>query len=212
MVARIAKSILSSWCIDKTWIDGTNYNGYTVFMQAAKHGHTSVVEVLLADPCVDKSSINHTGIAGHTALILAADYGRFQVAKLLISDCRTRLSWDGIVELTHINSHIMSQRNEIPPLVIAELTRRQMCVIYPSANRLLWPVPAQSGVEYGDDDDDREDSIAQPVTDSETECALITSFFQSRQRICHIYIQCISVMMMTEEYNMMALYYYFVAL
>jgi Ankyrin repeats (3 copies)/Ankyrin repeat len=218
MVARIAKSILSSWCIDKNWIDDENATGNTVLtraasnghtsvvellltdprvdkasidhaintgwtalMEAAWNGHTSVVELLLADPRVDKASIHHTGNLGHTALWYAAARGLVPVAKLLLSDSRT--SWDSIVEL--IDDRYVMNRDEIRPLIIAELTRQQMCVIYPPANRLLWPVPVQSDAESGDadssgpadddeDDDAREDGFAQP------ECALITSFFQSR--------------------------------
>jgi Ankyrin repeats (3 copies)/Ankyrin repeat len=218
MVARIVESILSSWCIDKAWIDDVVEDGNTVLLLAAMKGHisivnlllgdhrvdkasinhasqygwtalmlaawngdTSVVELLLADPRVDKASVNHTDISDHTALWYAASYGHFSVAKLLLSDIRT--SWDSIVEL--IDDYDVVKRRAIPPLIIAELTRRQMCVIYPPANRLLWPVPAQSDAESGDadssgpadddeDDDAREDGIAQP------ECAFITSFLQSR--------------------------------
>jgi Ankyrin repeats (3 copies)/Ankyrin repeat len=330
MVARIAKSILSSWCIDKSWIDDTNYNGYTIFMQAAKHGHTSIVELLLAHPRVDLASIDQTDEEGWTVLMLASQYGHTLIVELLLADCRVdeatiiysdgfgwtalmcaasnghasvvellladprveencidhtddggwtalmyasryghastvellladarvdntsinrtsvddktafmlaserghtsivelllsdprmdqasinhtrygrtalwyaaisghcpilkllisdiRTSWDSIVQLT-VDRRVM-KHDEIPPLIIAELTRRQMCVIYPSANSLQWPVPVQSDAKSGDaestgpvadeSDDTREgsDGIAEPVP----ECALITSFFKS---------------------------------
>jgi Ankyrin repeats (3 copies) len=88
MVARIAKSILSSWCIDKTWIDDTDYFEYTVFMQAALQGHTSVVELLLADSRVDKASIDHADIYGHTALMCATCNGHTSVIELLLADPR----------------------------------------------------------------------------------------------------------------------------
>jgi Ankyrin repeats (3 copies)/Ankyrin repeats (many copies) len=257
MVARIAQSILSSWCIDKSWIDDGDKEGNTVLIQAARHGHasvvellladarvdkasvdqvnkrgntalllaaasratsvvellladprvdrasidhfgkrgftvlllaaasgaTSVVELLLADPRVDKASIDHTDISGRTALLHAARQGYFQVAKLLLSDSRT--SWDSIVYLLAHHRSIM-WRDGVPHLIIAELTRRQMCVIYPSTTRLLWPVPVPSGAESADakssgpaaDDDASAGSdgmIGEPVR----ECALITSFFQS---------------------------------
>jgi Ankyrin repeats (many copies) len=144
-----------------------------------------LILVLLADPRVDKSSVNHTNICGHTALWHATWHGHFPVVKLLITNCRT--SWDSIVELTDVRRAM--QNDDISPLLIAELTRRQICAIYPSANRVLWPVSAQSDAESGDaecsgpaaDDDSREESdgmIGEPVR----ECAfnLITSFFQSR--------------------------------
>jgi ankyrin repeat protein len=223
MVARIAKSILSSWCIDKRWIDHanrcgdhhtaltyasknghtsvaellladprvdkasidhTNRQGESALMIAAQRGHTSIVELLLADPRVDKASVNRTDRSGHTALWYAASHAHLSVSKLLISDGRT--SWDSIVEQT-ADRGVMND-DEISPLLIAELTRRQMCVIYPSANRLLWPAPVQSDAESGDakssgpaesDDDARggSDGIAEPGP--EPECALITSFFKS---------------------------------
>jgi Ankyrin repeats (3 copies) len=225
MVARIAKSILSSWCIDKRWIDDVDeVDGSTAFvvasmlghtsvvellladprvdkysidhpnddrrtalMCAAINGHTSIVELLLADPRVDKASINRTDISGHTALWYAASDGHFPLATLLISDGRT--SWNSIVELTH-HRRVM-RRDQISPLIIAELTRRQMCVMYPSANRLLWPVPVQSDAESGDAESSGPESDADVddareefdgIADSEpvSECALITSFFQSR--------------------------------
>jgi ankyrin repeat protein len=289
MVARIGKSILSSWCIDKTCFDDKNAWGDTVFTAAAMLGHTSVVELLLADPRLDKASIDHANHMGRTALILAADSGHISIVELLLADPRVdkasidhadkvgrtallqiacsgntsiaellladarvdkgsidhadeagnvalmlaashrrtsivellladhrmchscinltstaghtalrfaamsrrhstvqllindgRTSWDSIVALA--DDRYVRKRDEILPLIIAELTRRQMCAIYPSTNRLLWPVHTHADAKSGDtkssgaaDDDTNDDSddIA------ERECALITSFFKS---------------------------------
>jgi Ankyrin repeats (3 copies) len=220
MVARIAKSILSSWCIDTSWISTVDDNGDTLFLKAAEYGHTSVVELLLADPRADKASINHVSTIGWTALICAASYGHTSIVELLLADARvdqasfnhtnasgctalwraarpphypivkllisdSRTGWDSIVELTH-DRHIM-QHDEIPPLLNAELTRRQMRAIYPSANRLTWPVPVQSNAESGDaessgpaaDDDGREESDGIAESEPVRECALTSSFFRS---------------------------------
>jgi Ankyrin repeats (3 copies)/Ankyrin repeat len=252
MVARIARSILSNWCIDKKWIDDIDHEGYTVFMEAAKHGHvlimellladprvdktsidhadeddwtalmlaagrghtsivellladprvdytsidhadedgytalmlaagrghTSIVELLLADPRVDKASIEHADEDGYTALMLAARYDYVPVVHLLISDSRT--SWDSIVELTDHRRIDDMRHNEILPVIIAELTHRQMCVIYPSTNPSLWPVPVRADADVdaasggpGDTGAKEDGIIAEP------ECALITSFFKS---------------------------------
>jgi ankyrin repeat protein len=177
----IIELLLADPRVHKASIDHANNNGNTALMVAAEHGHISIAELLLADPRVDTCSINRTDIAGHTALWHAARYGYFRLATLLMSDART--SWDSIVQLT-ADRRTMKRRDEILPRIIAELTRRQMCVIFPSANRVLWPGPVQSDAESGDakasgldadDDDAREESDF-----VEPQCALITSFFQSR--------------------------------
>jgi Ankyrin repeats (3 copies) len=218
MVARIAKSILSSWCIDDNWIDDGNRYGYTLFMAAAEWGHASMVELLLADPRVDKASIDNANVEGVTALMLAARKcqtsiiellladprvdkasmdcadddgqtalmhaaigGHWPIVNLLISDSRT--TWSAITHLTH-HRRIM-QRDEMLPVIVAELTRRQMCVIYPSTNRLMWPVHIQSDAKSGDskssgpaaDDEAKEEPDV--IAESETQCALVTSFFKS---------------------------------
>jgi ankyrin repeat protein len=88
-VVRIAKSILSNWCIDKHWIDRhDDEDGCTILLLAGEHGHTSVVELLLADPRVDKSSIDHTNAYGGTALVCAASNGNISVVTLLLADTR----------------------------------------------------------------------------------------------------------------------------
>jgi ankyrin repeat protein len=164
--------------VDKASIDHVNNSGWTALMCAAMSGSASIVELLLADPRVDKAYIDHANTSGYAALCLAADYCNWRAVKLLISDTRT--SWDSIVELTH-DFDIM-QRDGILSLIIAALTRRQMCVIYPSTNRLLWPLHAQPDAKSDDtkssgpaasDNDAREDGI------EELECALIASFFKS---------------------------------
>jgi ankyrin repeat protein len=167
--------------VDKASIDHVNATGMTALSHASSNGRTSVVQLLLADPRVDKASIDHTDVYGDSVLWCAAVRGHFPVAKLLMSDSRT--SWDSIVDLAH-HGRVM-KHDDIRPLVIAELTHRQMRVIYPSTNRQQWPVPAQSDAETGDaessgpaaDDDGREDGIAE--SEPVSECALITSFFKS---------------------------------
>jgi Ankyrin repeats (3 copies)/Ankyrin repeat len=174
----VVELLLADPRVDKASIDHANRQGETAFMHAAWNGHTPIVERLLADPHVDKASIDYVNASSHTALWYAAKYGHFPVAKLLINDSRT--NWDSIVELTADRRIIQDLQNEIPQLIVAELTRRQMCVIYPSANRLLWPVPVQSDAKSGDAESREEsDGIAEPGPVSERECALITSFFQS---------------------------------
>jgi Ankyrin repeats (3 copies)/Ankyrin repeat len=193
----VIELLLADPRVDNASIDHANELGKTALMLAAEYGHTSAVELLLADPRVDKASIHLTDAFGYTALLYAVIQGHFPVAKLLISDRRT--SWDSIVELVH-NLRI-KHHDDIRSTIIAELTLRQMCVIYPSANRPLWPVPAQSDADSSDaesdsgdsesessgpaddDDDDAsdsEDGIAEPeLPETQSECALITSFFQS---------------------------------
>jgi hypothetical protein len=136
---------------------------------------------LLADPRVDKGSLDQTDARNKTALWHATSTYFYAAATLLLHDSRT--SFDSIVELTNKNRPY--QRDEMLSIIIAELTRRQMCVIYPSTNRRLWPVPIHSAADAdadaacaGGDATEESDGIAERVT--ETECALITSFFQSR--------------------------------
>jgi Ankyrin repeats (3 copies)/Ankyrin repeat len=167
----IVELLLADPRVDKVSIDRADGIGRTTLMLAARYGHTSIVELLLADPRVDKTSINHTDKLGHPALWVADHYGHFPVAKLLINDSRT--SWDSIVQLTHDQS--VMQHDDIPPLIIAELTCRQMCVIYPSATRLLWPAPVQSDPQS----DDAKSSGTDDDDSGESECALIRSFFKS---------------------------------
>jgi ankyrin repeat protein len=179
--ASIIELLLADSRVDKALINHAAKFGWTALMHAAQSGDKSTVELLLADPRVDKASINSTDKYGITPLQHAASYCNFSTIHALISDTRT--SWDSIVKLSY-GQYIM-KRDEILSVVIAELTRRQMCVIYPSANPLLWHVPVQSDAVVVDaesrlsspvdDDEAREDGIAEP----ECECALITSFFKS---------------------------------
>jgi Ankyrin repeats (3 copies) len=175
------KLLLADSRVDKASIDCTDGYGITALFYAAQCGHRYVVELLLADPRVDTTSICHTSHSGHTALGYAAISDHSAIAELLITDSRT--SWDSIMRLTH-DRDIM-KHEEMLSAITVELTRRQMCVIYPSTNPLLWHGPVQSDAKSGDAEsggpaaDDatslREDSdgIAEP------ECALITSFFKS---------------------------------
>jgi Ankyrin repeats (3 copies) len=84
-VARLATSILSN--IDKHWIDcvDDDATGCTVLGQAAEHGHTSVVELLLVDPRVDKASIDHASEEGFTALMASAFKGHTAIVELLLA-------------------------------------------------------------------------------------------------------------------------------
>jgi ankyrin repeat protein len=176
----IMEVLLADPRVDKASIDRSSQYGKTALMYAARFGHTPIIELLLADPRMCQSYINRTTTSGNTALRFAVRKGRLRVVHLLINDSRT--SWDSIVELA--DDRRIMKRNEILPLIIAELTRRQMCVIYPSTNRLIWPVYTQSDAECGDtkssgpaESDIRDDSDESDV--EERECALITSFFKS---------------------------------
>jgi ankyrin repeat protein len=176
--ASIVELLLADPRVDKNYIDHIDEDGYTALMHAAGEGHTSTVELLLADPRVDQASIN-TIIRGGTALRYAAKSGHCPVVKLLISDSRT--SWDSIVELTSHRRINDMQHDEILSLILAELTHRQMCAIYPCTNPSLWPVPVRADADSDadatsggpGDGDAKEDGISEP------ECALITSFFNS---------------------------------
>jgi ankyrin repeat protein len=177
--ASIVELLLADPRVDKASINHTNECGENALMRAAKNGHALVVGLLLTGARVDQDCINQVDQNGRTALWYAAAHDSHASVSFLISDSRT--SWESIIELVD-DWRIMS-RAEILSLLKAELTCRQMCVIYPSTSRQLWPVPVQSGgsgdVAPGDptqdDEPHREDGIAEPVS----ECALITSFFKS---------------------------------
>jgi ankyrin repeat protein len=195
----IVELLLADPRVDKASIDHVDQCGQTALMRAAISGRTSLIKLLLADRRVDKTSINHTSTNNSTAVRYASSNGHAPVAKLLIRDSRT--SWESIVRMTHDWRVVM--HGTILSAIIAELTRRQMCVIYPSANPLSWPVPVRSDAESGDaesgdaesgipgDVDGREDGITEP----EPECALITSFFKS-------YLFDVNVLRIIREYAM----------
>jgi Ankyrin repeats (3 copies) len=177
----IVELLLAHPCVDKAFIDRSKNNDTyedSALMLAASNGHTAIVELLLADPRVDKACISHTTFYGDTVLSRAAVSKHWSVVRLLIRISRT--SWHSIVQLT--DDWCVMLQDEIPPLIVAELTRRQMCAIYPPASRLLWPVPVQSDAESAGssglaDDDARDRAAADGI--AVPECALITSFFKS---------------------------------
>jgi hypothetical protein len=127
---------------------------------------------------MDDTTINRRDAYGNTALMVAAKNGYAGIAKTLICDLRTR--WDTIVDSVNSVNRRWSAVDEskqahVETLVVTELTRRQMCVIYPSTDPSLQPVPAAGS---GPDD--------VPVTvagdgdgDGDASCALLTSFFDS---------------------------------
>jgi ankyrin repeat protein len=189
--ASVVELLLAHPRVDKDCIDHVSDSGWTTLMYAGGQGHASVVEVLLADPRVDKASMDHTCNAGHSVLWYAAHHGHVSVVQLMAGDSRS--SWNNIVEATKSLRIMAFVRKDVVSVLIAELTRRQMCVIFPSRNRQFWPMPAscrtlsdaKCDVECSGDGvvarEQSEDNVLSetPETDSESECALITSFFIS---------------------------------
>jgi hypothetical protein len=109
-------------------------------MSAAQERHVSVVEALLADDRVDKASIDHASVDGMTTLMLACARNQASVVESLVRNRYT--NFDTIAQL--LASDSKSTRHETThseSVLYTELTRRQMCVIFPSCNRLLHPVP-----------------------------------------------------------------------
>jgi hypothetical protein len=96
----------------------------------------------------------------------------------------TRTSWDTIIALVHDSSPDAS----IKAVAVAQLTRLQMYVIYPPANRQLWPVPAAVAAVYSESDADAAagtgprcgDDDALKEEDIEAHSALLSSFFSWR--------------------------------
>jgi ankyrin repeat protein len=181
----VVELLLADPRVDKASIDHAAEGGWTALMCAAFEGHTSVVELLRADPRVDKDSIDHANAYGWTALTGAGNNGHASVVKLLTNDRRT--SWNSIVELMQElhSMRMIRDHKDVEPVLIAELTRRQMCVIYPSRNRQLWPTPDPDPRSVRSDAQcdtklDRNHALfdAETETETETECALITSFFK----------------------------------
>jgi ankyrin repeat protein len=162
----VIELLLADARIDKASIDHRDRSGSSALMYAAWNGHISVVELLLADARVDNASVDAANEQGKNAIALAIINGQSPVITTLLSSGRT--SWHSLVKLTTDSKsqstsfiYFDNVKRHTIPCVTAELTRRQMSVIYPSVNRNLRPVRTES--------DGRDD----------THCALLHSFFDS---------------------------------
>jgi Ankyrin repeats (3 copies)/Ankyrin repeats (many copies) len=153
----VVELLLADSRVDKASIDHTDIYGYTLLMHAVVEEHTPIVELLLADARVDGSSIGHVATNGYTALTLPIDRDDVCAANMLIQHAKTRFAC--IVQALNSAPRLNAS---IADALISELTRRQMCVIYPSTDPTKHPVP----------DDDGDDG-------DEAKCALLSSFFSS---------------------------------
>jgi ankyrin repeat protein len=189
--ASVVELLLADPRVDKAFIDHASRSGWTALMHAAAQGHTSVVELLLADPRVDNASFDYTNRFGDTALWYASKHGHVPVVNSMTSDSRS--SWNSIVETTQrLRSMAIEPNDTVVSVLLTELTRRQMYVIFPSRNRQFWPTPAADLV-LSDAKCDAQSSGDGPVAareqsdgnvrsetpETDSECALITSFFKS---------------------------------
>jgi ankyrin repeat protein len=148
----IMELLLTDVRVDKTMIDYADHDGRNAMMRAIVPGHHAVVAMLLADPRVDTITIEHVDAYGDTGLSLAMQCDESSIAKLLIQYPKT--SFSSIVQAADRTRWLTPF---IAAVINSELTRRQMCVIYPANNPELRPV----------------------VNDETLECSLVTSFFNS---------------------------------
>jgi ankyrin repeat protein len=190
--ASIVELLLGNRHVDEASINYAGANCETALLRAGRNGHAAVVELFLAAPQVSAKSINHTDIVNNSALFYAVFYEHISVTQLLLSDSRT--SWMGTVELT-IGLNAIEGNEILLDMLIEELTRRQMCVIFPSRNRKFWPIPdpvdvlsdAKCDVKSSCDgavareasDGNVLSETPETESESDSECALITSFFRS---------------------------------
>jgi ankyrin repeat protein len=172
----IVEMLLADWRVDKASIDMHDDCGHRALDLAARNGHISVLALLLADSRVDSASIEQEDFYGLPVLVHAASsmHRRDSAIYTLISNGKTTFAY--LIDCLH---SALAFVQDIRLMLCAELTRRQMCVIYPPRNRQLWPNPVHVA------------SVSSTITDqcpspdscsaaAVGDCALLsTSFFQS---------------------------------
>jgi ankyrin repeat protein len=182
------KALLADPRMDKTFIDNADFYGDTALICAVKDGFPAIVQVLLDDDRVDQVTLGNARPGSNngmtmSALMQAAIGNHMSVVKLLLSHHKT--TFDSIVHvLQHYSTSWLSDNTVL--CMTTELTRRQMCVIYPSKCRPLQQNLIQFEMELLQVQRDilplesDSDTINVAATNAiESDCALVRSFFNS---------------------------------
>jgi ankyrin repeat protein len=102
---------------------------WTALMLVSEDGHLEIVKLLLARDEIDVS-LNMQNKDGSTALLLASLYNHEAVVHALISNLKT-----AFVTIAHCLEKYSSKLSaSVRSMMCEEITRRQMCVIYPPRN------------------------------------------------------------------------------
>jgi ankyrin repeat protein len=168
--AEVVELLLAHPCMDKALIDyGGRHRHETALHTAIIGANPAVVSILLADLRVDTSSLDHIDARGRTPLMWAFHLGRLQAASILLSSAKTScdnilqaLNFTTVPQDTGMNSGMMT----VADMMATELTRRQMCAIYPPNSHQLWP-KARAAVTVTVTVATASDNQAQVTADSE---------------------------------------------
>jgi ankyrin repeat protein len=142
----VVKLLLAHPAMDKALIDHQDACGRSALYWAACTSKVSTLDVILADFRVDIASLDQADDNDTTALMNAAVHNRTHNVDMLL--CNSKTSFGNIAQALDWELY-MSDDHDIAQMMAMELTRRQMCAIYPSKDRQMWP-KATAAVEVTD--------------------------------------------------------------